>query len=239
MRRIVPGVIKYRLILGFINNNSTYLQLKSSCLIMPLNIYTINHPLTRMWTSNACNVQSSENEMIKLVRKIGVVLLYEATRRSLSTHTIYVAGIEGIAEVSLFPKQSSYNIIADMYLSRILYDDIYELIPSVKIYPVYTKMDDNQSIFNQNFGSIPQSFGDGQAMIIMERHLEIDRLFAMIELLLQRGASIQQIQICCILCSTDILQTIGKRYPSLNIYTTKIIDDNSNQYASSFWDVSY
>nr|YP_009628777.1 Phosphoribosyltransferase [Balbiania investiens]QBX88560.1 Phosphoribosyltransferase [Balbiania investiens] len=203
---------------------------------MPLNIYTINHPLVRIWTSYLCNnnMQISEKEMMETIHKIGMILVYESTRKSLNANNFYIKKLEEMIEVNLFPQQSFYSFISDMYLSQILSKDISYLVPNSKVYTIHPYLKNNKWVVSQDYNSIPQNLINHQNVVIMEQYLVTGKLLAIIDLLLHRHASIKNIRICCILCSTETFKAIGSRYPGLNIYTTKIIDDNSNQNMKSF-----
>jgi uracil phosphoribosyltransferase len=208
---------------------------------MPLNIYTINHPLVRIWTSYLCNnnMQISGEEIMEIVHKMGIVLIYESTRKSLNTNNFYIKKLDGMMEVNLFPQQSFCSVISDMYLSQILSKDIAYLLPNSKVYTIHPYLQNNEWFISQDYNSVPQNLMNHQNIVVMEQYLATDKLLVIIDLLLHRHALIRNIQICCILCSTEAFKAISKRYPSLNIYTTKIIDDNSNQNIRSFCNTHY
>jgi uracil phosphoribosyltransferase len=208
---------------------------------MPLNIYTINHPLVRVWTSYFCNTNMhiSAEEIIEIIHKIGIVLIYESTRKSLNTNNFYIKKLESIIEVNLFSQQSFCSVISEMYLSQILSKDISYLVPNSKVYTIHPCLQNNKWVVSQDYNSVPQNLINHQNIVVIEQYLATGKILAIIDLLLHRHALIKNIQICCILCHTEAFKAISKRYPNLNIYTTKIIDDNSNENIRSFCDTHY
>nr|YP_010952311.1 uracil phosphoribosyltransferase or UMP pyrophosphorylase [Gloiopeltis furcata]WMP13980.1 uracil phosphoribosyltransferase or UMP pyrophosphorylase [Gloiopeltis furcata] len=62
-----------------------------------------------------------------------------------------------------------------------------------------------------------------QKIIIIEKFLDYDSISQLLDyLFLERNISMHQIRLVCITCKSSLLEKIGRKYPNLNIYTTKI-----------------
>jgi uracil phosphoribosyltransferase len=189
---------------------------------MSLNIYTIKHPLVLNWTSCLLNTPVKEFEKFELIHKIGLALIYESTRRSINTVNLYVKKLDYLQDIHLRSSKFLYTVIIEIYLSQVLSKDILSLIPNTRLCSI--------SISSPNY--LQEVYTDLQSasehrdksIVVIVESLNQHQIIPIIEMVKKVQGSLDNLQICCLTCSSEALQDLGAKYTYLNIYTTKIID---------------
>lgn len=204
-----------------------------------LNIYNCNHPLIQIWVSHICYTQIFDYEIIKLITNISQYILFETIRKSIYINNLYIKQFHGTAIINLFPQKLSHTIIGDFKLMHIISKNILFLIPKCSLHSVRIYQDNNQLEIDTMLNAASRSILLNHQIIIFEQYLDKDRIILLINSLIKYIKSINQIQICCIICSTDVLQFINKNYSNIKIYTAKILDINQQRYINPFWKVIY
>lgn len=192
---------------------------------MSLSVYTIKHPLVTNWTNHLVHNELTISEKFEIINKIGIALTYEATRKSIDIHQLYLKQIDNIVEVNLLPQEVNNLIFTDIFLSQILSKDLIDLIPLSHVYTIadYTI---NENIFIEN--QLLQKDKTKKNIIIIKQEIEKATIINILDQISGLHTNINKIQLCCLICRTSTLQFLGNRYPNLNIYTTQIINDNNN-----------
>jgi uracil phosphoribosyltransferase len=202
---------------------------------MPLNIYTINHPLVRNWSSYICNVNLSFNDKKETLNQLYLSLLYEATRKSIKTIDLYLHKLKHSSEISLLCNKGKSLIFSEINLVQILGKNLYQIIPDSLIWPFHinnhqVSKKQNISFFNS---LIPKQFH--YQIVILETYLHYETVHYIFNLINTENITTDKILIICLICSTDTLQIIKKNYTNINltIYTTKIIENNDHKEIKS------
>jgi uracil phosphoribosyltransferase len=194
---------------------------------MNLNIYTINHPTINSLTSYICNTKVNIIEKRNILNQIYFALLYEATRKSIKLLNLYINKLNFISEIALLPKEISYLILSEIYISHILSKNIYDIIPKAIILPFDLDLVNNNQdpkIIIPNKLNLCKS---NSQVFIIQQDLNADILFKILNSSIVNKVPIKQVQIICMFCSVDTLQQISQKYINLNIYTTKITRGNN------------
>jgi uracil phosphoribosyltransferase len=195
---------------------------------MNLNIYTINHPTINSLTSYICNTKVNIIEKRNILNQIYFALLYEATRKSIKLLNLYINKLNFISEIALLPKEISYLILSEIYISHILSKNIYDIIPKAIILPFDLDLVNNNQdpkIIIPNKLNLCKS---NSQVFIIQQDLNADIIFKILNSSIVNKVPIKQVQIICMFCSVDTLQQISQKYINLNIYTTKITRGNNN-----------
>lgn len=197
---------------------------------MNLNIYTINHPIIRNLTSYICNTEMNIIEKRNILNQIYSALLYEATRKSIKLLNLYIHKLNSISEIVLFQKEMSYIILSEIHIPYILSKSIYDMMPEAIVLPFGTDFINNYQDQDPKIKiqSHLNSCKSNSQVFIIQQDLNADIIFQLLNSISLNKVPIEQIQVMCILCSTDTLQQIGQKYVNLNIYTTKITRGNNN-----------
>ena len=195
---------------------------------MNLNIYTINHPTISSLTSYICNTKINIIERRNILNQIYFALLYEATRKSIKLLNLYINKLNFISEIALLPKEISYIILSEIYISYILSKNIYDIIPKAIILPFDLDLVKNNQDPKIVIPNKLNLFKSNSQVFIIQQDLNADIIFKILNSSILSKVPIKQIQIICIFCSIDTLQQISQKYINLNIYTTKITRGNNN-----------
>ena len=195
---------------------------------MNLNIYTINHPTISSLTSYICNTKINIIEKRNILNQIYFALLYEATRKSIKLLNLYINKLNFISEIALLPKEISYIILSEIYISYILSKNIYDIIPKAIILPFDLDLVKNNQDPKIVIPNKLNLFKSNSQVFIIQQDLNADIIFKILNSSILSKVPIKQIQIICIFCSIDTLQQISQKYINLNIYTTKITRGNNN-----------
>ena len=203
---------------------------------MNLNIYTINHPTISSLTSYICNTKINIIEKRNILNQIYFALLYEATRKSIKLLNLYINKLNFISEIALLPKEISYIILSEIYISYILSKNIYDIIPKAIILPFDLDLVKNNQDPKIVIPNKLNLFKSNSQVFIIQQDLNADIIFKILNSSILSKVPIKQVQIICIFCSIDTLQQISQKYINLNIYTTKITRGNNNCNIKSFED---
>lgn len=195
---------------------------------MNLNIYTINHPTINILTSYICNTKINMIEKRNILNQIYFALLYEATRKSIKLLNLYINKLNFISEIALLPKEISYLILSEIYISYILSKNIYDIIPKAIILPFDLDLVNNNQDPKIIIPNKLNLYKSNSQVLIIQQDLNADIIFKILNSSIVDKVPIKQVQIICIFCSIDTLQQISHKYINLNIYTTKITRGNNN-----------
>lgn len=200
-----------------------------------LNLYSSNHPLIQIWVSHICYTEVSDYELIKIVQKISICLIFEIMRKSISLNTLYIKQLHYITKIHLLPSQLSYIIISDVHSMHIIDQDTFFLIPECILHSVYFYKNNNAWAIKYMFNNVSKDLFLNKKIIVFEPYLDKARTTLLISCITKYTKCIDQIQICCIICPIDVLQFINKSYSNITIYTAKVIDNNQSQSIKHFW----
>nr|QCI08078.1 hypothetical protein [Plumaria plumosa] len=186
---------------------------------MQLNIYLISHPIIKFLSDSIIYSQDNSITKNKYSHHIGLLLIYEIMRKWTRIRNIYIKKLSYIQELSLLNSNQRYYIFTNLSQTYQIVTEIESLLPNIQII---------HAEYNKHI-SYPSNmiFSDFQKknikIIILERILYQDYIVKLIqELNINKKIPLDQINIACISCYKPILDIIGKAYPELNIYTTKI-----------------
>jgi len=186
---------------------------------MPLNIYTIKHPLVLNWASSLSSTNTTLEEF-DLVKKIVLVLIYEATRKFIEIHELYLKRIDDVEEIHIIKNKFSYCIITNKYFSQISGGNILSLLPQASIYNFSLGSEDPAKEIQEKLGII----GPPMKIILLQKRLDNTIITAINNLMLDLNIASDDLQICCVTCSSKNLEILSKTQPNLRIYTIKITD---------------
>lgn len=187
---------------------------------MSLSIYTIKHPLVISWANCLSQEEITTFEEFDLIQKIVLALVYEATRKFLHIHQLYLQKLTYLEKISILDNKFSYCIITDIYFSQITGKKILSLLPQSQIWHLPLTDDNIKNLYNQY-----REIKSGIKIIIVQELLNIEIIVETMELLLDWNISEQDLRICCMSCSSKTLTTISSKHPNLSIYTINIVDN--------------
>lgn len=190
---------------------------------MLLNIYLISHPIIKLLSNSliSSNINQENNYYVDYHNKyIGLFLIYETMRKYIDIKSIYVKKIFYFKEIHLLNNKKEYYIITNLLNTSHIIGELKILIPNIKIINIdYSKNKLNINIIKQINPS-----NKNQDIIIFTNILSENWINELInDLTISSNISTKNMHIACIACYHQILEKLGKQYPHLNVYTTKII----------------
>lgn len=192
---------------------------------MQLNIYLISHPIIKFLSDSIIYSKDNSIKKTKYSHHIGLLLIYEIMRKWTKIRNIYIKKLSYIQELSLLDSNQKYYIFTNLLQTYQIVTEIESLLPNIKI--IHAEYNEHIS-FQKNI--IFSNFQTNNIkIIILEKILYQDYIIKLIqELHINQNIPLDKINIACISCYKPILDIIGKKYPELNIYTTKITTQMQN-----------
>nr|YP_009546623.1 uracil phosphoribosyltransferase or UMP pyrophosphorylase [Gelidium kathyanniae]AYO27971.1 uracil phosphoribosyltransferase or UMP pyrophosphorylase [Gelidium kathyanniae] len=178
---------------------------------MQLNIYLLTHPFIQA-LSNYIVEQEEQNNFIYYLKsqQLGSFLIYEVIRKWLNLQNVYIKKINYIQQLKVNYPLESYSIISDLTTSHHIITNAAKLLP-------YTTFKEIKHIDKQ------VNYRKDEKIIFFEKSLCNYNTIKSIDYLIEhKHISINQMKVACIICNNKVLDQIGKKYPRLEIYTTKI-----------------
>lgn len=195
---------------------------------MQLNIYLISHPIIQKLASDVvyANQLGRTNTYNNKYKKLGLLMIYEVLRKVIQTNHIYIKKINHIKEVCVFNRKESYIIMTDIADSYNMITDAINLFPQVYIQNLSLDKDHNIHNNKEIYNTIQSQYNNNTKIFLIQSNLESYSSIKILDfLILNIKIEIEAITLICITCHNRIIEKIGKRYPNLNIYTSKIMLD--------------
>lgn len=188
---------------------------------MQLNIYILSHPIIKL-LSNSIHININQQQKNNyLYRYLGTFLIYEIIRGYLHTKPIYIKQILHTKQMNILDQNTNYYIITDLTHTFNLIGDIKIILPSIKILNINNTKQEN---FQDTLKELDNHPHINKHIIILEILLSEIWIIRLIQSLRDDyKIPIKDIHITSLACYNQILEQLGKKYPKVNIYTTKII----------------
>lgn len=193
---------------------------------MKLNIYLMSHPIIQKIANDLIhkqNINTYYNHKNNY-SQLGFLIMYEILRKSLLINRIYIKKVNHTKEICTFSNKKSYLIITDLIKWHQIVNKAVNLFPQVTLQHFSLDKYENSSN-NINISNVIKKINNQNTEIfIIELHLINYSIITILDkLILTNNTQSHLIKIVCITCCNNILNKIGKKYPNINIYTTKII----------------
>lgn len=191
---------------------------------MPLNIYTISHPIIQLLSSLIVNRSKNHHTCENIYRYIGFLFIYETLRKYIKIEKLYIKNMYSIKNFYLIDPKTKYYIFTDLSENYKLITEIKILLPNIEVIHVDYKNNDK---INKKTKDYIDNIGIRHSNInifIIDEIINNEKIIKLIKSLeIQTKISLQNINLACIACYDEILYKLGIIYPKLKIYTTKII----------------
>nr|QVY57956.1 uracil phosphoribosyltransferase or UMP pyrophosphorylase [Betaphycus gelatinus] len=190
---------------------------------MQLNIYLISHPIIhKLSTQLIYSIKNKNNINIYNYAELNLFLIYEVLRRLIQTKTIYINNIDYIEEICIFNPQDSYLFLTNIEDCGDITSYLKTIMPRLSLVHINLNKKHyiNKNYLNENIINLSNK----QKIIVMEKFLNSYSIIQLIDYLIYNvKIKSNKIKLICITCTNNILDIINNKYPSLEIYTTKII----------------
>nr|YP_009394654.1 uracil phosphoribosyltransferase [Vertebrata thuyoides]ARW63216.1 uracil phosphoribosyltransferase [Vertebrata thuyoides] len=189
---------------------------------MQLKIYQISHPLIKLIITRMKSQYISRIDIEHYYRYLGFLILYEIMRQYLEIRSLHIQLINKVKSIDVINQQKEYLVLTNTSETYHMITDIKSLIPNIKIAHVNYN---NTNIMTECIQNLNINSGH-TSIFIIEKNTENEKIIDLIDYLKNiKKISIHDISIANILSNSIILTKIGKKYPKLKVYTTKINDN--------------
>nr|WCH56422.1 hypothetical protein [Hypnea sp.] len=190
---------------------------------MQLNIYIISHPIINKLSTQIIYSTKQDNHLhIHINNQINFLLIYELLRKWIKIQNIYIKDIDYTKKISIFAPQESYLLLTNLENCCDIINNLKVIMPKLSLIHTYMSKNNNKDIRIHH--TLNYDIKNNK-IIIMEQILNNYSIIDLIDDLINNyQIAITCIKIICIACSNNILDIINKKYSSLEIYTTKIIN---------------
>ena len=177
---------------------------------MLLNIYLISHPLIKTLSNSITNYSQSKNYNEYQYKYLGLFLLYEMLTEHIKVYKIYIKKISSVKQINVLNSNKEYYIITDLLDTYTIIGEIKSLVPEIQILSLKQEINLSQNNLSKQ-------------IILLEILLDNTKIINLINLLIkEHNINDTNILVACIASKNEVLKKIGKIFPNLKIYTTKI-----------------
>nr|UAD85696.1 hypothetical protein [Gracilaria edulis] len=184
---------------------------------MKLNIHVIIHPIIQqlayklIYTKSQKNSQNYDDE-----KTLGMLIMYEIFRKWLTTNNIYIKKVDILQEKLLSNELNRYLIISNIIENHNILSNIKKILPQTDF--KHISLEKKNKLYNWN----PKI--SMKKIIIFEKFLQDYKIMTTIKNLEEKNKiNLTNVKVVCITCNSKILYYIARRYPKINVYTTKIV----------------
>ncbi len=196
---------------------------------MQLRIYVPPHPTIRHWLAIARDVQTPMPLFRSAMQELGRWLTYEAMREWIPTQPFQVQTPLAPTTAEVIDPTLPIAIIPILRAGLAMLEGCQSLLPQARIYHLGMVRDETTLISSCYLNRLPAHFSPDTRILIVEPMLATGgTLFQTLQLLKERGASIDLIRIVSVIAAPPGLQKLGSHYPDLQIYTA-MIDEELNE----------
>lgn len=186
---------------------------------MSISIYTIKHPLALSWDSCLLQKDLTNFEEFDLIQKLVMALIYEASRKFIQVDQLYLKKINSLETLNILNNNFAYCIITNTYITQIAGKKILSVLPKSQIYSETIQQHDIKNLCKNYKLSLCNI-----KIIVIEDLLRSKIVKNIFQVMSELHIKPQNLQICCISCSSNTLESLNLACPDLNIYTLKLIN---------------
>nr|YP_009500381.1 uracil phosphoribosyltransferase [Gracilariopsis heteroclada]AXE43543.1 uracil phosphoribosyltransferase [Gracilariopsis heteroclada] len=192
---------------------------------MQLNIHIIIHPIIQQLANKIIYHKSYRNKTYNDNEKtLGMLILYETLRTWIKLYNFYIKKVSFLKEGNYTNKDEKCLIITDLIKHHNFFAESQKILPKIFLQHIYINKNntrDNYIIHNIDSYDLSK-----YKIIIFDKFLNSYTIIQILNYLFRNTKiNVDNMKIICLTCHHKILKEIGKKYPELNIYTTKIIQN--------------
>lgn len=186
---------------------------------MQLQIYQISHPLIKLISGRIDTKYISHIDKNQCEKYIGFLVIYEIFRKYILIQNIHIKITEGTKTISIIDSRKKYILLTNISNTYNMLADITSITSNLELYHVEYENKDQIKDYIENI----HSYNKDIDIFIIEKITTNYKVINLLEYLVkEKNISLDHISICNIFSSSTILQEIGKKYPKLKVYTTKV-----------------
>nr|QUE29238.1 hypothetical protein [Erythrotrichia welwitschii] len=188
---------------------------------MQLKIYVPKHPLIE----HLANLIQSADIPLMLIKNSAIELTYwlcyEAMRNWISLHDLDLRSLDGSSVTRLVNPNESLLAIPFVKSGLLMSESVNKLSPNIHFFYVSFKYRKSSCDVSDEDKLLLDDVNNYSKYLILDSIvLSADRILALLSVLAAKGVDLSEIRIAFLICTSDVLQDIGRIYPSLTIYTS-------------------
>nr|YP_010199495.1 hypothetical protein LK036_pgp012 [Gracilariopsis tenuifrons]UAD89353.1 hypothetical protein [Gracilariopsis tenuifrons] len=190
---------------------------------MQLNIHIIIHPIIQKLANEIIYHKSYKNKIYNENEKtLGILILYETLRTWIKIYNFYIKKVSFLKEGNYINRHEKYLIITNLIEYHNFIVEAQKILP--KTFLKHIDFSRNNTHNEYILNNIDSHDLVKYKIIIFEKFLNNYTIIQLLNYLSKNSKlNLDTIKIICITCNHKVLKEIGKKYPKLSIYTTKII----------------
>ncbi|KAF8091175.1 hypothetical protein N665_0452s0044 [Sinapis alba] len=192
-------------------------------------VFVPPHPLIKHWISVLRNDQTPCPIFRSAIAELGRLLMYEASREWLPTVVGEIMSPMGAASVEFIDPREPIAVVPILRAGLALAEHASTVLPANKIYHLGIRRDEETLLPSVYLNKLPDEFPDNSRVFLVDPMLATGgTMIAAMDLLKERGLSVQQIKVICAVAAPPALSKLNEKYPGLHVYTG-IIDPEVNE----------
>ncbi|KAL1195880.1 Uracil phosphoribosyltransferase [Cardamine amara subsp. amara] len=192
-------------------------------------VFVPPHPLIKHWISVLRNEQTPCPIFRNAIAELGRLLMYEAAREWLPTVVGEIMSPLGAASVEFIDPREPIAVVPILRAGLALAEHASSVLPANKIYHLGISRDEKTLLPSVYLNKLPDEFPKNSRVFLVDPMIATGgTIIAAMDLLKERGLSVQQIKVICACTAPPALSKLNEKFPGLHVYAG-IIDPEVNE----------
>jgi uracil phosphoribosyltransferase len=188
-----------------------------SCIVLPVPVHIVSHPLVQDALATLRDVRTSPEEFRRVSRRISLLVAAEALRD---------LPVQDVTVQTPLEPASGRRVVSDVVIVPVLraglgmLDAALDLVPAARVGFLGLQRDETTAVASRYYAKVPAGLGDSYVLLI-DPMLATGGSAAMgLDLLIAAGA--RTLRIACIVAAPEGLAVLEARHPAAHVYTPAI-----------------
>ncbi|XP_010504167.1 PREDICTED: uracil phosphoribosyltransferase, chloroplastic-like isoform X1 [Camelina sativa] len=193
-------------------------------------VFVPPHPLIKHWISVLRNDQTPCPIFRNAMAELGRLLMYEASREWLPTVVGEIMSPLGPASVEFIDPREPIAVIPILRAGLALAEHASSVLPANKVYHLGVSRDEKTLLPSVYLNKLPDEFPKNSRVFLVDPMIATGgTIIAAMDLLKERGLSVQQIKVICACTAPPGLSKLNEKFPGLHVYAG-MIDPEVNEH---------
>ncbi|XP_023638489.1 uracil phosphoribosyltransferase, chloroplastic isoform X1 [Capsella rubella] len=192
-------------------------------------VFVPPHPLIKHWISVLRNDQTPCPIFRNAMAELGRLLMYEAAREWLPTVAGEIMSPLGPASVEFIDPREPIAVVPILRAGLALAEQASSVLPANKVYHLGISRDEETLLPSVYLNKLPDEFPKNSRVFLVDPMVATGgTIIAAMDLLKERGLSVQQIKVICACTAPPALSKLNEKFPGLHVYAG-MIDPEVNE----------
>lgn len=197
---------------------------------MQLKIYVPKHPIIEHLINLIQSLDIPPTLVRNSVTELAYWLCYEAMKNWITLKDVPSRNLDGTLVTQLINSEETFLALPLIKSGLLMSESVRKLSSNIQFFHVNFCTQDKASSFKVTDEDMSafNNFCDYSKFLILDSIvLSSDKILALLSLMEAKNVDLNSVRIIFILCTSNVLQDIGKVYPNLTIYTS-CVKENSD-----------